>query len=181
MKTSFSIEAVSPVRFTAAALAAAAVWLFVPELALAAVTFGDIGQNVADSAKGVAKGVTMAGFASGAGMGVWGCIDLYKASKGQSGRQATTRPESLRWSLVLWPWESGNSSALVRPRSSVPTRLRVLMNSACARSCPKLVLLPSSFVKLRFLLWSSTRRVHSLRKKLVFLAGKQNSSIWNIS
>lgn len=33
MKTSFSIEAVSPVRFTAAALAAAAVWLFVPELA----------------------------------------------------------------------------------------------------------------------------------------------------
>ena len=68
MKTCFSLEAVSPVRFTAAALSAAAVWLLVPELALAAVTFGDIGQNVADSAKGVAKGVTMAGFASGAGM-----------------------------------------------------------------------------------------------------------------
>ena len=87
MKTSFSIEAVSPVRFTAAALAAAAVWLFVPELA-----FGDIGQNVADSAKGVAKGVTMAGFASGAGMGVWGCIDLYKASKGQSGQTGNYAP-----------------------------------------------------------------------------------------
>ena len=86
MKTCFSLEAVSPVRFTAAALSAAAVWLLVPELALAAVTFGDIGQNVADSAKGVAKGVTMAGFASGAGMGVWGCIDLYKASKSQSGQ-----------------------------------------------------------------------------------------------
>ena len=92
MKTSFSIEAVSPVRFTAAALAAAAVWLFVPELALAAVTFGDIGQNVADSAKGVAKGVTMAGFASGAGRGVWGCIDLYKASKGQSGQTGNYAP-----------------------------------------------------------------------------------------
>ena len=92
MKTCFSLEAVSPVRFTAAALAAAAVWLLVPELALAAVTFGDIGQNVADSAKGVAKGVTMAGFASGAGMGVWGCIDLYKASKSQSGQSGNYAP-----------------------------------------------------------------------------------------
>ena len=92
MKTSFSLEAVSPVRFTAAALAAAAVWLLVPELAQAAVTFGDIGQNVADSAKGVAKGVTMAGFASGAGMGVWGCIDLYKATKSQSGQSGNYAP-----------------------------------------------------------------------------------------
>ena len=92
MKTSFSLEAVSPVRFTAAALAAAAVWLLAPEMALAAVTFGDIGQNVADSAKGVAKGVTMAGFASGAGMGVWGCIDLYKASKSQSGQSGNYAP-----------------------------------------------------------------------------------------
>ena len=92
MKTCFSLEAVSPVRFTAAALSAAAVWLLVPELALAAVTFGDIGQNVADSAKGVAKGVTMAGFASGAGMGVWGCIDLYKASKSQSGQSGNHAP-----------------------------------------------------------------------------------------
>ena len=92
MKTCFSLEAVSPVRFTAAALSAAAVWLLVPELALAAVTFGDIGQNVADSAKWVAKGVTMAGFASGAGMGVWGCIDLYKASKSQSGQSGNYAP-----------------------------------------------------------------------------------------
>ena len=92
MKTCFSLEAVSPVRFTAAALSAAAEWLLVPELALAAVTFGDIGQNVADSAKGVAKGVTMAGFASGAGMGVWGCIDLYKASKSQSGQSGNYAP-----------------------------------------------------------------------------------------
>ncbi len=92
MKTCFSLEAVSPVRFTAAALSAAAVWLLVPELALAAVTFGDIGQNVADSAKGVAKGVTMAGFASGAGMVVWGCIDLYKASKSQSGQSGNYAP-----------------------------------------------------------------------------------------
>ena len=92
MKPCFSLEAVSPVRFTAAALSAAAVWLLVPELALAAVTFGDIGQNVADSAKGVAKGVTMAGFASGAGMGVWGCIDLYKASKSQSGQSGNYAP-----------------------------------------------------------------------------------------
>ena len=92
MKPFFSLEPVSPVRFTAAALSAAAVWLLVPELALAAVTFGDIGQNVADSAKGVAKGVTMAGFASGAGMGVWGCIDLYKASKSQSGQSGNYAP-----------------------------------------------------------------------------------------
>ena len=36
----------------------------------------------------------------------------------------------------------------------------------------KLVLLLSSVVKPRFLLRLSTRRAHSLRKKLVFLAGK---------
>ena len=92
MKTCFSLEAVSPVRFTAAALSAAAVWLLVPELALAAVTFGDIGQNVAGSAKGVAKGVTMVGCASGAGMGVGGCIDHYKASKSQSGQSGNYAP-----------------------------------------------------------------------------------------
>jgi hypothetical protein len=34
---------------------------------------------VADNAKGVAKGITMAGFAGGAGMGVWGCVDMYNA------------------------------------------------------------------------------------------------------
>lgn len=47
------------------------------------VTFGEIGENVAENAKGVAKGVTLAGYASGAGMGVWGCVDMYKATKRQ--------------------------------------------------------------------------------------------------
>ena len=92
MDSRFYFTSVSPMRLTAAVLAAAAVWLFAPELAQAAVTFGDIGQNVADSAKGVAKGVTMVGFASGAGMGVWGCIDLYKATKSQSGQSGNYAP-----------------------------------------------------------------------------------------
>ncbi|MDR3358395.1 MAG: hypothetical protein LBN96_06025, partial [Desulfovibrio sp.] len=69
----------SPVRWTAAVLGVAAVWMFAPEIAQAAVAFGEIGQNVADNAKGVAKGITMAGFAGGAGMGVWGCVDMYNA------------------------------------------------------------------------------------------------------
>lgn len=71
---------VSPVRFTVACMGMAAVWLFAPEIVQAAVTFGEIGQNVADNSKGVAKGITMAGYAAGAGMGVWGTIDMYKAS-----------------------------------------------------------------------------------------------------
>ena len=78
MKTQFSLASVSPMRMTVASLCAAAVWLFAPELAHAAVTFGDIGHNVADSAKGVAKGITVTGFAAGAGMGVWGCVDMYQ-------------------------------------------------------------------------------------------------------
>ena len=79
-------------RMTVASLCAAAVWLFAPELAHAAVTFGDIGHNVADSAKGVAKGITVTGFAAGAGMGVWGCVDMYKASKAQSGQSGNYAP-----------------------------------------------------------------------------------------
>ena len=71
---------VSPVRFTAACMGMAAVWLFAPEIVQAAVTFGEIGQNVADNSKGVARGITMAGYAAGAGMGVWGTVDMYKAS-----------------------------------------------------------------------------------------------------
>jgi hypothetical protein len=74
---------VSPARIMAAALAAAAVWLLSPEIIHAAVTFGEIGQNVAESAKGVAKGITMGGFAMGVGMGVWGIVDMYKAAHGQ--------------------------------------------------------------------------------------------------
>ena len=64
----------------AAVIGVAAVWLLMPEIVQAAVTFGEIGENVAENAKGVAKGVTLAGYASGAGMGVWGCVDMYKAS-----------------------------------------------------------------------------------------------------
>lgn len=74
---------VSPVRFTAVCMGMAAVWLFAPEIAQAAVTFGEIGQNIADNSKGVAKGITMAGYAAGAGMGVWGTVDMYKATKQQ--------------------------------------------------------------------------------------------------
>ena len=62
---------VSPVRFTVACMGMAAVWLFAPEIVQAAVTFGEIGRNIADNSKGVAKGITMAGYAAGAGMGLW--------------------------------------------------------------------------------------------------------------
>lgn len=74
---------VSPLRLTAAFMGMAAVWLFAPEIVQAAVTFGEIGQNVADNSKGVAKGITMAGYTAGAGMGVWGCVEMYKATKQQ--------------------------------------------------------------------------------------------------
>ena len=74
---------VSPVRFTVACMGMAAVWLFAPEIVQAAVTFGEIGQNIADNSKGVAKGITMAGYAAGAGMGLWGTVDMYKATKNQ--------------------------------------------------------------------------------------------------
>lgn len=71
---------VSPVRFTVACMGMAAVWLFAPEIVQAAVTFGEIGRNIADNSKGVAKGITMAGYAAGAGMGLWGTVEMYKAS-----------------------------------------------------------------------------------------------------
>ena len=74
---------VSPARWTAFFLGVAVVWMLQPEIAHAAVAFGEIGQNVAANAKGVAKGITMGGYAAGAGMGVWGCVDMYKAGKGQ--------------------------------------------------------------------------------------------------
>ena len=70
---------ISPLRWTAAVIGVAAVWLLMPEIVQAAVTFGEIGENVAENA----KGVTLAGYASGAGMGVWGCVDMYKATKRQ--------------------------------------------------------------------------------------------------
>lgn len=83
MNAILSTTSVSPLRWTAAFLGIAAVWLFTPELVHAAVTFGEIGQNVAENAKGVAKGITLAGYAAGAGMGVWGTVDMYKATKNQ--------------------------------------------------------------------------------------------------
>lgn len=78
---------VSSVRFTVACMGMAAVWLFAPEIVQAAVTFGEIGQNVADNSKGVAKGITMAGYAAGAGMGVWGTVDMYMEYPGREGLQ----------------------------------------------------------------------------------------------
>ena len=69
---------VSPLRLTAAFMGMAAVWLFAPEIVQAAVTFGEIGQNIADNSNGVARGITMAGYAAGAGMGVWGTVEMYK-------------------------------------------------------------------------------------------------------
>lgn len=77
VKNTFSV---SPLRFTSVFMGMAAVWLFAPEIVHAAVTFGEMGENVADNAKGVAKGITLAGYAAGAGMGVWGTVDMYKAS-----------------------------------------------------------------------------------------------------
>ena len=80
----------SPVRWLAATIAITAIWSFFPEIAEAAVAFGEIGRNVADNAKGVAKGITMAGFATGTGMGVWGCVDMYKAAHSQ-GQQSPAK------------------------------------------------------------------------------------------
>ena len=83
MNTFKNTFSASPVRFTVARMGMAAVWLFAPEIVQAAVTFGEIGQNIADNSKGVARGITMAGYAAGAGMGLWGTVDMYKATKNQ--------------------------------------------------------------------------------------------------
>ena len=72
-----------------ATLGISAVWLFWPEIVQAAITFGDMGQNVADSARGVAKGITLSGYAGGVGMASWGVVEMYKASKVQGGGQHT--------------------------------------------------------------------------------------------
>jgi hypothetical protein len=80
----------SPAHWAAASVAITVIWVFAPEIAQAAVAFGEIGRNVADNAKGVAKGITMAGFAGGVGMGVWGCVDMYKAAHSQ-GQQSPAR------------------------------------------------------------------------------------------
>lgn len=64
----------------AAALGCGAVWLIGPDMAQAAVTFGEMGQNVAENAKGVAKGITLSGYAAGTAMGVLGFTEMYNAS-----------------------------------------------------------------------------------------------------
>lgn len=92
---------------------------------------GDIGHNVADSAKGVAKGITVTGLAAGAGMGVWGCVDMYKASKAQSGQSGNYAPGIAKvviGALALGIGEflgSGSAS-----RSSARIRPQVLTNLA---------------------------------------------------
>lgn len=85
MENRIKDSSVSATRITAAFLGMAAIWLLGPEIAQAAVTFGEMGQNVAENAKGVAKGITMAGYAAGATMGVFGGVECYKASKQQGG------------------------------------------------------------------------------------------------
>ena len=70
---------ISSCRWTAAGLGIAAVWLLAPELVQAAVPLGEIGQNVAENS----KGISLAGFATGLAMGVWGCVDMYKATRQQ--------------------------------------------------------------------------------------------------
>lgn len=79
-----SIETTSPYKLSLCLLGVGLVWLCTPDMALAVVAFGEIGSNVAENAKGVAKGITMGGYAAGAGMGVWGCVDMFNASKGRS-------------------------------------------------------------------------------------------------
>lgn len=76
----FGAKPISPWRVTAVVLGCCAVWLCGPDIAQAAVTFGEMGQNVSENAKGVAKGVTHAGYAAGTTMGVLGFVEMYNAS-----------------------------------------------------------------------------------------------------
>lgn len=71
---------ISPWRVTAVAIGCGAIWLIGPEVAQAAVTFGEMGQNVAENAKGVAKGITLSGYAAGTAMGVFGFTEMYNPS-----------------------------------------------------------------------------------------------------
>ena len=79
----FGLQTPSAWRVTTVAIGCCAIWLWWPELAQAAVTFGEMGQNVAENAKGVAKGVTLTGYAAAATMGVLGFVEMYKASRSQ--------------------------------------------------------------------------------------------------
>ena len=80
MNCNTHFSSVSPLRITAVCVCIGAAWVFAPHIAHAAVAFGEIGQNVAENAKGVAKGITMGGYAAGAGMGLSLC-DLHHLGK----------------------------------------------------------------------------------------------------
>ena len=75
----------SPLRITIAFVAMFACVLYAPEIVAAAVALGEIGQNVAENAKGAAKGIMYFGFAMATGMFFWGGFELYKASRQGSG------------------------------------------------------------------------------------------------
>ena len=126
IKNTFSV---SPVRFTVACMGMAAVWLFAPEIVHAAVTFGEIGQNIADNSKGVARGITMAGYAAGAGMGVWGCVDMYKATKNQGqSTYAGGLTKVVIGALALGLGEllgSGSATPVSYTHLTLPTKLEV--------------------------------------------------------
>lgn len=86
----FTLKTVLPWQVTAVALGCCAIWLFGPEIAQAAVTFGEMGENVAENAKGVAKGVALTGYLIGAVMAILGFVEMYKASKGPGGQSTYT-------------------------------------------------------------------------------------------
>lgn len=81
MKHNCSLWKPSSLRLSLLMLGAGAAFLLAPDAADAAITAGEMGLNIADNAKGVAKGITMAGFATGIGMGLCGGIEMFKAAK----------------------------------------------------------------------------------------------------
>ena len=81
MKHNWSLWKPSSLRRSLLMLGAGAAFLLAPDAADAAITAGEMGLNIADNAKGVAKGITMAGFATGIGMGLCGGIEMFKAAK----------------------------------------------------------------------------------------------------
>ena len=78
----------SPLRISIACVAMLACVLYASEIVAAAVALGEIGQNVAENAKGAAKGIMFFGYAMATGMFLWGGFELYKASR-QGGGGAT--------------------------------------------------------------------------------------------
>lgn len=73
----------TPTRCALSLLALSACALFTPELTHAAVSFGDIGQNVASNATGMAKGITMIGYLAGVIFVILGIVEMYQASKNE--------------------------------------------------------------------------------------------------